>query len=59
MNIIWLIKKLIALLFALYSSLGVIIIFGDNSKFMEMVVRILFSISLLVFFLTAALIYTY
>lgn len=59
MNILWIIKKLIALLFALYIGLGILIVFGDDTKFMRNIVNIVFSISLIILFLTAILIYKY
>lgn len=59
MNIIWLIKKLIALMFGIYTWMGVIIIFGSNARIFHILVKISFVLLAIVTFLIFALIATY
>ena len=60
MNTIWLIKKLIALMFAIYTGMGVIIIFdSSNARIFHILVKISFALLAIVTFLIFALIATY
>lgn len=59
MNIMWLIKKLIALMFAIYAGMVVIIIFGSNERIFHILVKISFTLLVIITFLIFTLIATY